>query len=141
MADEFFVPQADDKARARSAEGVGAYYTHPERLSDETIETYYRPFADSKLKRAQLNQFAVTMATSPLVAIREDLRRWKGPAHGLGAKRSTLSRKMGGMAGPDIARFTRRAASGRREPVFPEEMPDLIAEEATKLWNNKPSAG
>ena len=46
--------------------GVGAFYTHPERLSDETIETYFRPFATSKLKRTQLNQFSVAMATNPL---------------------------------------------------------------------------
>ena len=59
---------------------MGAFYTHPERLSDETIEIYFRPFATSKLKRTQLNQFSVAMATDPLVAKREDLRHWKGAA-------------------------------------------------------------
>jgi hypothetical protein len=31
--------------------------------------------------------------------------------------------------------FARCAAPGRSEPLFPEEMPDLIAEEAEMLWN------
>jgi hypothetical protein len=77
---------------ARFGQGVGAFYTHPERLTDETIEIYFRPFADSKLKRMQLNKFSVAMATNPLVAIRDDLKQWKGPApHGLGARRIRFS--------------------------------------------------
>ena len=140
LVDEFVVPQADDKARARSAAGVGAFYTHPERLSDETIETYFRPFATSKLKRTQLNQFSVAMATNPLVAIREDLRHWKGAARmvwGLndplfGVKWAEwLDRTLPGSCG------IRRVEAANL--FFPEEMPDLIAEEATKLWTAAPT--
>ena len=135
MVDEFVVPQADDKARARSAEGVGAFYTHPERLTDETIETYFRPFAESKLRRAQLNQFSIAMEMNPLVAIREELRRWKGPA-----------RMVWGLNDPLFpvkwAEWLDRTLPGSRgirrlegaNLFFPEEMPDLIAEEARGLW-------
>jgi pimeloyl-ACP methyl ester carboxylesterase len=135
LVDEFVVPQADDKARARSAEGVGAFYTHPERLTDETIETYFRPFVESKLKRTQLNQFSVAMATNPLVAIREDLRRWKGPARMVWALNDPLfpvkwaewlDRTLPGSQG------VRRIEGANL--FFPEEMPELIAEEAKKLW-------
>jgi pimeloyl-ACP methyl ester carboxylesterase len=135
LVDEFVVPQADDKARARSAEGVGAFYTHPERLTDETIETYFRPFAESKLRRAQLNQFSIAMETNPLVAIREELRRWKGPA-----------RMVWGLNDPLfpvkwaewLDRTLPRSRGVRRVEganlFFPEEMPELIAEEARGLW-------
>jgi len=141
MVDEFFIPQADDKERARSAKGMGPFYTYPERLSDETIETYFRPFADSELKRKQFNQFAATMATNHLVPIREDLRRWKGPARMVWALNDPLfpvkwadwlDRTLSGSRG------VRRVEGANL--FFPEEMPDLIAEEATKLWSNQPSA-
>jgi haloalkane dehalogenase len=141
MVDEFFVPQVDDKERARSVDGMGPFYTYPERLSDETIETYFRPLTDSKLKRAQFNQFSVTMATNHLVPIREDLRRWKGPARMVWALNDPLfpvkwaewlDRTLPGSRG------VRRVEGANL--FFPEEMPDLIAEEAAKLWNNKPYA-
>jgi len=43
LVDEFVVPQADDKARARSAQGVGAFYTRPERLTDEQSRSIFVP--------------------------------------------------------------------------------------------------
>ena len=140
LVDEFVVPQADDKARARSADGEGAFYTHPERLSDETIETYFRPFAASKLKRTQLNQFSVAMAANPLVAIREDLRQWKGPARMVWGLNDPLF-------GVKWAEWLDRTLPGSRgirrvegaNLFFPEEMPELIAEEATKLWTATPA--
>lgn len=141
LVDEFVVPQADDKARARSTQGVGAFYTHPEHLADETIEIYFRPFADSKLKRIQLDKFSVAMATNPLVAIRDDLKKWKGPARmvwGLGDP----------LFGVQWAEWLDRTLPGSRgirrvegaNLFFPEEMPDVIAEEAQRLWQGKTSA-
>jgi haloalkane dehalogenase len=141
MVDEFFIPQVDDKERARSAYGMGPFYTYPERLSDDTIDTYFGPFADSKLKQAQFNQFSVTMTTNHLVPIREDLRRWKGPARMVWALNDPLfpvkwaewlDRTLPGSRG------VRRVEGANL--FFPEEMPDLIAEEAVKLWNNQPYA-
>jgi haloalkane dehalogenase len=141
LVDEFVVPQADDKARARSAKGVGAFYTHPERLADETIEIYFRPFADSKLKRMQLNKFSVAMATNPLVAIRDDLKQWKGPARMVWGTNDPLF-------GVQWAEWLDRTLPGSRgirriegaNLFFPEEMPELIAEEAQRLWQEKATA-
>ena len=138
LVDEFVVPQADDKARARSGQGVGAFYTHPERLTDETIEIYFRPFAESKLKRTQLNKFSVAMATNPLVAIRDDLKQWKGPARMVWGTNDPLF-------GLQWAEWLDRTLPGSRgvrriegaNLFFPEEMPELIAEEAQRLWQEK----
>jgi haloalkane dehalogenase len=140
LVDEFVVPQADDKTRARAAEGVGAFYTHPEKLTDEVIETYFRPFVESKLKRTQLNRFSVAMATNPLVAIREDLKRWKGPARMVWGLKDPLFPVNG-------AEWLDRTLPGARgvrriegaNLFFPEEMPEIIAEEATKLWAVAPN--
>jgi haloalkane dehalogenase len=141
LVDDFVVPQADDKARARSAQGVGAFYTHPERLTDETIETYFRPFVDSKLKRKQLNKFSVAMATNPLVAIREDLKRWNGPARMVWG----LNDPLFGVQWAEWLDHTLPGSRGIRRIeganlFFPEEMPDLIAEEAQRLWQEKTAA-
>jgi haloalkane dehalogenase len=141
LVDDFVVPQADDKARARSAQGVGAFYTHPERLTDETIETYFRPFVDSKLKRKQLNKFSVAMAANPLVAIREDLKRWNGPARMVWG----LNDPLFGVQWAEWLDHTLAGSRGIRRIeganlFFPEEMPDLIAEEAQRLWQEKTAA-
>ncbi len=40
----------------------GIAYTHPESLADETIETYFRPFVENLLTKAQMQQYAVSMA-------------------------------------------------------------------------------
>jgi hypothetical protein len=94
----------------RSAQGVGAFYTHPEHLADETIEVYFRPFAESKLKRTQLNKFSIAMATNPLVAIRDDLKRWKDRPAWSGARTIPFS----GCNGPSgsTALCLARAESG-----------------------------
>ena len=135
LVDEFVVPQFHDKKLARSANGVGAFYTYPERLSDETIEIYFRPFAETPLKRTQLNQFSIAMETNPLVAIREELRSWKGAARTVWGLKDPLfpvkwaewlDRTLPGSLG------VRKVEEANL--FFPEEMPDLIAEEARGLW-------
>jgi pimeloyl-ACP methyl ester carboxylesterase len=79
FADNFIVPQLKNKQLARSPDGMGGLaYTHPEGLSDETIETYFQPLVESDLKKAQVNEYAMSMGTNSLVAIREDLRHWCG---------------------------------------------------------------
>ena len=137
FVDEFIVPQLNDKQLARSAKGMGGLaYTYPERLADETIETYFRPIVETPLKKAQMEQYAVSMEANPLVAIREDLRRWMGPARIVWGLKDTLF-------GVEWAEWLHRTLPGSRgvrrvegaNLFFPEEMPELIAEEAAKLWS------
>jgi haloalkane dehalogenase len=136
FVDEFILPQLNDKQFARSAKGMGGMaYTHPERLADETIETYFRPVIETPLKKAQMNQYAASMETNPLVAIREELHRWKGPARMVWGLKDTLF-------GVEWAEWLNRMLPGSRgvrrvegaNLFFPEEMPDLIADEAARLW-------
>lgn len=139
FVDQFIVPQLKNKQLARLATGMGGLaYTHPESLADETIETYFRPLVESDLKKAQVNEYAVSMGTNSLIAIREDLRRWKGPARMVWGLKDVLF---------DVkwAEWLDRTLPGSRgvrrvegaNLFFPEEMPDLIAEEAVKLWGNQ----
>jgi pimeloyl-ACP methyl ester carboxylesterase len=136
FVDQFLVPQLNDKALARSAKGVGGLaYTYPEKLEDETIEMYFRPLAESPLKKAQVSEYAVSMGTNLLVAVREDLKRWKGPARMVWGLKDALF-------GVQWAEWLDKTLSGSRgvrrledaNLFFPEEMPEVIAEEAANLW-------
>jgi haloalkane dehalogenase len=137
FVDRLLIPQLNDKQLARSAKGiVGLAYTNPEKLQDETIETYFRPLAETPLKEAQVSQYAASVETNLLVAIRDELHRWKGPARMVWGLKDTLF-------GVEWAEWLNRTLPGSRgvrrleeaNLFFPEEMPDLIAEEAEKLWN------
>lgn len=139
FVDDFIVPQLKDKELARSAKGMGGLaYTHPESLTDETIETYFRPLVETPLKKAQVNQYAVSMGTNSLTAIRQALRQWKGPARMVWGLKDVLF-------GVQWAEWLDRTLPGSRgvrkvegaNLFFPEEMPDLIAEEAARLWGVK----
>jgi haloalkane dehalogenase len=136
LVDKFILPQLNDKQLARSAKGMGGIaYTYPENLADETIETYFRPFVENPLTKAQMQQYAASMETNPLVAIREELRQWKGPARMVWGLKDTLF-------GVEWAEWLDRTLPGSRgvrridgaNLFFPEEMPDIIAEEALALW-------
>jgi len=137
FVDRFLIPQLNDKQLARSAKGIGGLaYTNPEKLEDETIETYFRPLTETPLKKAQVSQYAVSMETNLLVPIRDELHRWKGPARMVWGLKDTLF-------GVEWAEWLDRKLPGSRgvrrleeaNLFFPEEMPDLIAEEAEMLWN------
>ena len=136
FVDNFIVPQLKNKQLARSEEGMGGLaYTHPESLTDETIETYFRPLVESDLKKAQVNEYAVSMGTNSLIAIREELHRWRRPARMVwGLKDALFDVKWAEWLDRMLpgSRGVRRVEGANL--FFPEEMPDLIAEEAAKLW-------
>jgi len=140
FVDRVIVPQLKDKQLARSAKGLGGLaYTYPEKFADETIETYFRPLVETPLKKTQVNQYAVSMGTNSLVAIREELHRWTGPARMVWGLKDTLF-------GVEWAEWLNKTLPGSRgvrrvdgaNLFFPEEMPELIAEEAARLWDVQP---
>lgn len=139
FVDDFIVPQLKDKELARSSKGMGGLaFTYPKRLSDETVETYFRPLVESALKKSQVNQYAVSMGANCLVGIREELRRWKGPARMVwGMKDELFGVEWAGWLDRNLpgSRGVRRVAGANL--FFPEEMPDLIAEEAANLWRTR----
>ena len=143
FVDRSLVPQLNDKTLARSAKGIGGLaYTYPDRLADETIETYFRPLVSSPLKKQQVNQYAVSMGTNLLVAIREDLRGWKGQARMVWGLKDALF----GVEWAEWLNHTLTRSRGVRRIenanlFFPEEMPDVIAEEARRLWGGSLMSG
>jgi pimeloyl-ACP methyl ester carboxylesterase len=129
------VPEIADKNLARSPGGLGGVYSYPDKLEDETLDIYLKPLASSDLRKRQADEYAVALGENVLVPIRERLHRWKGPARMVWGMKDTLFPVQG-------AEWLDRTLPGSRgirrvdnaKLFFPEEMPDLIAEEAATLW-------
>jgi haloalkane dehalogenase len=139
LVDRFIVSQLNDKELARSPRGLGAAYTYPQQLSDETIEIYLRPLVESDLKKTQVDEYTISLGTNTLVAVRDQLHAWKGSARMVWGLKDTLF-------SVQTAEWLDRTFPGshgirRLEDAnlfFPEEMPDIIAAEATALWGISP---
>lgn len=136
FVDKALVPQLDNKELARSAKGLGGLtYTYPEKLADETLEMYLRPLTATPLKKSQVCEYAVALGENVLVPVREQLRSWKGPARMVWGLKD-------GLFPVQWAEWLDRNLPGSRgvrsiaeaNLFFPEEMPDLIADEAARLW-------
>jgi pimeloyl-ACP methyl ester carboxylesterase len=136
LVDQFFLPQLNDKNIARSAKGLGGLaYTYPDRLTDETIEIYLRPFTTSPLRKQQLNKYTLALGINDLIALHDKLHQWNGPVRIVWGLKDPLFP----VEWADFLDHTFPNSRGIRRVAganlfFPEEMPDLIAAEAIRLW-------
>ncbi|HJZ74787.1 MAG TPA: alpha/beta hydrolase [Vicinamibacterales bacterium] len=135
-ADEWLAPWLADKALARSAEGLGGMcYADPAHLTDDAIDMYLGPLVSSSARKALTNAYAIGLAPNPLAGLESSLVSWTLPVRLVwGAADTIFSQKS-----PEYLHTRLRNSRGiRRVPgaklFFPEEMPELIAEEATRLW-------
>ena len=135
-ADKYIKRPLEDRAFARSPEGlVGACFTYPDRFSDETLECYLRAFAQSPLRMRQFEQFAVALEKNVLVEIEPELKRFEAPVRILWGTGDTIFSP----SSPDWLNRTFPGSRGVRyiegaKLFWPEEFPDVIAEETRKLW-------
>jgi haloalkane dehalogenase len=134
-ADEWLAPQLADKSLARSDNGCGLFYTNAANFTDEVIEYYYSPLLATALRKAQFNEYAAAFLPNPLLAIEAALKRCSIPTRMVWGTNDFLfniswaewlDRTLPGSRG---IRFVEGA-----KLFFPEEMPELIAEEAKALW-------
>jgi pimeloyl-ACP methyl ester carboxylesterase len=123
-----------DKPLARSTFGA-AVFRDPSRFADEAIEYYVTPLVSTPLRREQYHAFHVALEPNPLAGIEASLQR------------STIPLRIVWGAADDIfaqqdaeyldrtfpsSRGIRRVPEGKL--FFQEEFPDVIAEEARRLW-------
>ncbi|MBC8025374.1 MAG: alpha/beta hydrolase [Steroidobacteraceae bacterium] len=135
FAEKMLAPWAVDKALARSPTGLGGLtYTYPERLADETIDHYLKPLIAPD-RQALTNAYAVALDPNPLAGIEAALKKSRTPARIVwGTGDAIFSPEM-----PDYLDRTFGNSRGvRRIPgaklFWPEEFPELLAEEARALW-------
>jgi pimeloyl-ACP methyl ester carboxylesterase len=134
--DKWLAPWLADKALARSAEGIGGMtYSDPTCPTDEAIEYYFAPLVRSPRGRRQVQAYAIALERNALEGIEPALKRCAVPTRIVWGTGDTIF----SLASPDyLNRIFAKSRGVRRVPgaklFFPEEFPDLIAEEARKLW-------
>jgi pimeloyl-ACP methyl ester carboxylesterase len=123
-----------DKALARSTFGA-AVFRDPGRFADETIEYYVAPLVNTPLRREQYHAFHVALEPNPLAGIEASLERSRIPVRIVWGAADDI------FAQQDAEYLDRTFPNSRgirRVPeaklFFQEEFPDVIAEEAQRLW-------
>ncbi|WP_129790683.1 alpha/beta fold hydrolase [Sphingosinicella sp. CPCC 101087] len=136
QADAWFLRHYRDRNWARTGDGLASTFRHPEKaLSDENIEVYFGPLVATSERLAQARRYGTDMLPNPLPAIAPKLRTFPRPVRMVWARNLDLF--------PDDGAVwldrTFPASRGIRfvddaKLFFPEERPDLIADEARRLW-------
>lgn len=136
FADTWIAPWVADKNLARSKTGLGGKtYTYPNRLADETIDYYLSPLVSSPQRKALLHAYALGLDPNPLAGIEASLKKMTVPTRilwGTGddifsaASPGYLDRTLGNSRGV-------RQVPGAKL-FWPEEFPEIVAEEARRLW-------
>ncbi len=136
LYDQKIARHMQDRVYARSSSGIGgSAYVDPATFTDEAIDYYFSPLLASPSRRTQLNRHLAAFEPNPLVAIEPALRRCVAP-----------TRMAWGDADPlfpvtwaqwldrtlPASRGVRLVEGGKL--FWPEERPDVIAEEARRLW-------
>ena len=68
-----------DKSVYRSPDALGPAYENPERLSDEDIEAYLRPFLKSEQRTRDLQRFLAAFDNKHTIAVEDRLKTLKAP--------------------------------------------------------------
>src|SRR5271154_1324786 len=68
-----------DKSIYRSPQALGPAYEHPEQLSDDSIETYLRPFVKNPQRTHDLERFLTAFDNKHTVAIEARLKTLEAP--------------------------------------------------------------
>lgn len=136
FVDQWLAPWRADPTRARSPEGIGGMcYADAAHPTDEAIECYFAPLMSSAERKRLVHAYAISLERNPLVGLETTLRRCAAPTRIVwGTADAIFSRES-----PDYLDRTFGASRGvrrleGRKLFWPEELPEVVAEEASKLW-------
>ena len=126
-----------DKTLARSAQGIGGQaYADPAHPTDDAIESYFAPLVSSPRRKAKVHEYVIALERNPLQGIEPMLRRCTVPTRIVWGMADTIFSS----SSPDYldrtfgnSRGVRRLADSKL--FWPEERPDVVAEEALGLWS------
>ena len=134
--ERWLAPWLADGTLARSKEGLGGMtFSFPTNPTDEALEMYLGPLVRTARGRAQVNAYAISLEANSLAGVEPLLRRSRVPARIVwGAADSIFSPESPGYLDRLLpgSRGVRNVPGARL--FFPEEFPDLLAEEARALW-------
>jgi haloalkane dehalogenase len=130
--------QLNDKSLARSAKGIGGQtYSDPSHPADEAIDCYFTPLGSSPLRKQQFHDYAIALDHNVLAGIEPALSRSPFPVRIVWGSADTIFDP----ASADwLAHVFPHSLGVRRvdgaKLFFPEEFPDLLAEELRALWKH-----
>lgn len=136
FVDEWLGTWRRDHALARSAAGIGGMcYADPAHPTDEAIETYFAPLLASRRSRSSAHAYAIALERNALAGIGHALARSRVPVRIVWGSADTIFSP--GNPGFLDRAFGRSLGVRRLQGsklFWPEERPDVIAEEARRLW-------
>lgn len=130
---QWLAPWLADHVLARSPQGLGGMtFTYPQNPSDEAIDMYLRPLVEHP---DQTHAYALGLDSNVLAGVEATLKQRNTPTRIIWGTGDTIFSS----ESPGYLDKTFGNSQGiRRVPdaklFFPEEFPDLIAEEARQLW-------
>lgn len=135
--DRWLVPWFKDPKLARSPQGFGGMcFSDPSQPTDAAIGMYFGPLVATSASKALVNAYTLGLDPNPLAGIEASLRQCKVPTRIVWGMADDIFAK----ESPDYldailpnTRGVRRLAKAKL--FWPEEYPDVVAEEARKLWS------
>lgn len=136
FVDRWLVPWIEDKALARSAEGIGGMcYADSANPTDEAIDTYLRPLAASERSRALTHQYAIALDRNWLADAGPALKVARAPVRVVWGMADAI------FSSANAGYFEHAFGNGRgvrrlegAKLFWPEERPEVIVQEALELW-------
>jgi pimeloyl-ACP methyl ester carboxylesterase len=115
---------------------LGHVFEHPERLSDETLQTYYEPFVASDASGQNLERFIISIEARHTVEIEALLKELRVPTLIMWGTGDTIFPLKG-------AYWLKAAIPGARDVIelpgakvwFPEEYPEFVSEKLREHWS------
>ena len=139
LADQFVSFQLYDPNFARSPDGLGGIaYSDVAHPTDEAIENYLRPLVQSQERKELLHRFVIALERNPLIGTSAMLNTFTGPARIVWG----LADRIFSVAGAEFLDKAFGNSKGvrwleGRNLFWPEELPEVIAHEALRLWGEK----
>jgi haloalkane dehalogenase len=134
--DLWLEPWLQHKEVARSPTGLGGLcYSNRAHPTDAAIEQYLGPLVASAERKAWVNRYALGLTPNPLAGLEPRLRQCRVPARIVWGMSDTIfsSHSPDYLAGI-LPRLTGIRRIREAKLFFPEEYPDIIAQEARLLW-------
>jgi haloalkane dehalogenase len=134
--DLWLEPWLRHKEVARSPTGLGGMcYTDPAHPTDAALDQYLGPLVSSAERKALVNRYTLGLTPNPLEGIESMLRQCTVPTRIVWGVGDTIfsPRNPDYLAGI-LPRVTGIRRIQKAKLFFPEEYPDIIAEEAQLLW-------
>ena len=124
-----------DKEFYRSAQALGPAYEHPEKISDETIETYLRPLVRSERRTDDFRRFLADFDCKHTLAVEGELRKLRAPTLIVwGTDDVYFDTKWSRWLAETIPGTRKRVELDGARIFFPEERPAELNAELRAHW-------